>query len=142
VRVTFDTNALNDVIAPKTSQRGALGTASGKKVRAAIEADHVQGFFCKTLITLEGIKNADRIAVFGSTTVDTNNRHRIAPDGNGVTYMEYARGAASPQTARPEAGRSISGGVRSWYEIAARRSNDRKGQCRRSRRKAISGGAG
>jgi hypothetical protein len=87
VRVTFDTNALSDVIAPETSQRGALGTASGKKVRAAIEADHVQGFFCETLITLEGVKNADRSAVFASTTVDTTNRHRTAPDGNGVTYM-------------------------------------------------------
>ena len=68
MRVTFDTNALSDVIAPETSQRGALGAASGKKVRAAIEANHVQGFFCETLITLEGIKNADRSAVFGSTT--------------------------------------------------------------------------
>lgn len=37
MRVTFDTNALSDVIASETSQRGALGTASGKKVRAAIE---------------------------------------------------------------------------------------------------------
>jgi hypothetical protein len=64
MRVTFDTNALSDVIAPETSQRGALGAASGKKVRAAIEVDHMQGFFCETLITLEGIKNADRSAVF------------------------------------------------------------------------------
>jgi hypothetical protein len=88
VRVTFDTNALSDVIAPETSQRGALGTASGKKVRAAVEADLAQGFFSETLITLEGIKNADRSAVFGSTTVDSTYRHGIAPDGNGVTYID------------------------------------------------------
>jgi hypothetical protein len=62
MRVTFDTNALSDVITPETSQRGAVGIASGKKVRAEIEAGHVQGFFCETLVTLEGIKNADRSA--------------------------------------------------------------------------------
>ena len=71
MRVTFDTNALCDVIAPETSQRGARGIASGKKVQGEIEAGHVQGFFCETLVTLEGIKNADRSTVFGSTAVDT-----------------------------------------------------------------------
>ena len=96
MRVTFDTNALSDVIAPETSQRGALGAVSGKKVRAAIEVDHVQGFFCETLITLEGIKNADRSAVFGSTTVDTTYGHGTAPDGNGVTYINMR----AEQTAR------------------------------------------
>ena len=98
MRVTFDTNALSDVIAPETSQRGALGAASGKKVRAAIEVDHMQGFFCETLITLEGIKNADRSAVFGSTAVDTTYRHGTAPDGNGVTYIDMRVGTAGPQT--------------------------------------------
>jgi hypothetical protein len=43
---------------------------------------------CETLITLEGVKNADRSAVFGSTTVDTTYRHGTAPDGNGVTYID------------------------------------------------------
>jgi hypothetical protein len=66
MRVTFDTNALNDVISPETSQRGASGTANGIKVRAAVvEAGRVQGFFCETLVTLEGIQKRDRSDVFG-----------------------------------------------------------------------------
>jgi hypothetical protein len=36
MRVIFDTNALSDVITPETSQRGALGIAGGKKVRAKV----------------------------------------------------------------------------------------------------------
>jgi hypothetical protein len=113
------------VITPETSQRGAVGIASGKKVRAEIEAGHVQGFFCETLVTLEGIKNADRSRVFGSTAVDTTYEHATAPDGNGVTYINM-RGADGPETARPEAGRSIRGGSRSRYEVA-RRSEGRNG---------------
>ncbi len=71
MRVTFDTNALNDVISPETSQRGASGTANGIKVRAAIEAGRVQGFFCETLVTLEGIQKRDRGHVLGSTRLHT-----------------------------------------------------------------------
>jgi hypothetical protein len=67
MRVTFDTNALNDIISPATSQRGEAGTKSGIRVRAAIEAGHVQGFFCETLVTLEGIQKKDRGNMLGST---------------------------------------------------------------------------
>lgn len=71
MRVTFDTNALNDLISPETSQRGARRTDSGTKVRAAIEAGRVQGFFCETLVTLEGIENKDRSDVLGSTRLQS-----------------------------------------------------------------------
>jgi hypothetical protein len=82
MRVTFDTNALNDVISPETSQRGANGTANGTKVRAAIEAGRVQGFFCETLVTLEGIRRRDRSDVLGSTRlhseITSTDRNTIA----------------------------------------------------------------
>ena len=87
MRVTFDTNTLSDVISPETSQRGAIGVANAAKVRAAIEAGHVQGFFCETAITLEGIKNEDRKEVFGSTAVDVTYQHETALDGNGLTRI-------------------------------------------------------
>jgi len=87
LRVTFDTGALNDVVSPETSQRGASGTTNGTKVRAAIKAGKIQGMFCEVLITLEGITNADRSAVFGSTAVNATYRHKNAPDGSGVTYI-------------------------------------------------------
>jgi hypothetical protein len=86
MQVTFDTNTLADVVSPATSQR-PTGAVDGVAVRTAIQAGTVQGFFCETLITLEGIKNADRSAVFGSTTVNTNYQHGVAPDGNGVTHI-------------------------------------------------------
>jgi hypothetical protein len=95
MRVTFDTNTLADVVSPETSQR-PNGASAGAKVRAAVQAGTVQGFFCETMITLEGIKNVDRSAVFGSTTANTNFQHGVAPDGNGVTYINMR----AEQTAR------------------------------------------
>jgi hypothetical protein len=67
MRVTFDTNALNDVLSLEVSQRGETVTANGAKVRAVIESGSVQGFFCETLVTLEGIQKKDRGDVLGST---------------------------------------------------------------------------
>jgi hypothetical protein len=86
MRVTFDTNTLADVVSPATSQR-PTGAADGATVRAAIQAGAVRGFFCEALIILEGIKNADRSAVFGSTEANTHYQHGVAPDGNGVTMI-------------------------------------------------------
>ena len=71
MQVTFDTNALNDVVSPENSQRGASGTANGIKVRAAIETGRIRGFFCETLVTLEGIQKKDRSEVLGSTRLNT-----------------------------------------------------------------------
>lgn len=71
MRITFDTNALNDLISPATSQRGTAGAAAGSTVRAAIEAGRIQGFFCETLVTLEGIQKRDRRDVVGSTRLQS-----------------------------------------------------------------------
>jgi hypothetical protein len=84
--VTFDTNTLASVVSPETAQRGT-GT-SGATVRTAIQAGHIQGFFSETVVTLEGITNADRSAVFGSTTVNARYRHETALDGSGVTHID------------------------------------------------------
>lgn len=68
--VTFDTHNLNDVVWPETSQRGVTGEINGRKVRAAVQVGRVQGFFCETLVTLEGIRRDDRVAVLGSTRLE------------------------------------------------------------------------
>jgi hypothetical protein len=65
--VTFDTNTLASVVSPETAQRGTGPSAAA--VRAAIQAGQVQGFFSETLVTLEGIKNTDRVDVLGKTRV-------------------------------------------------------------------------
>ena len=85
--VTFDTNTLADVISSETSQ-DPTDPADAARVRAAIQSGKIQGVICETLITLEGVKNADRSAVFGSTSTKARNRHETAPDGNWVTYID------------------------------------------------------
>lgn len=87
MRVTFDTNTLADVVSPSTSQR-ADGEANGTKVRSALQAGVLQGYFCETVITLEGIKNADRSPVFGSTAINTTFRRGVAQDGNEIHYID------------------------------------------------------
>lgn len=87
MHVTFDTNTLADVVSPLTSQRPD-GQANGIKVRSALQAGSLQGYFCETMITLEGIKNADRSPVFGSTTTNTTFRRGVAQDGNDIHYID------------------------------------------------------
>jgi hypothetical protein len=87
MRITFDTNTFADVISPNSSQR-PTGATDGAKVQEAVKNGSVDGFFCETLITLEGIKNADRSMVFGSTANNTIYRHGIADDGAGITYID------------------------------------------------------
>ena len=50
--VTFDTNALNDVLWPDKAQH-PTDPADAARVRAAIQAGDIQGFFSETLVTLE-----------------------------------------------------------------------------------------
>ncbi len=70
ISVTFDTCSLDTVVWPETSQR-ARGELSGRKVRAAIEAGRVGGFFCESLIALEGVPRKERGEVWGSTRLET-----------------------------------------------------------------------
>ena len=70
ISVTFDTCSLDTVVWPQTSQH-ENGETNGRKVRTAIEAGHVQGFFCEPLITLEGVQRKERPEVLGSTRLET-----------------------------------------------------------------------
>ena len=66
ISVTFDTCSLDTVVCPETSQH-KNGKINGSKVRAAIEAGHVRGFYCVTLVTLEGVRRKERREVLGRT---------------------------------------------------------------------------
>lgn len=87
MQVTFDTNVLADIVSPETSQR-ANGEMNGRIVRAAIQSGKIQGVFCEALITLEGIANKDRSAVFGSTAINTTIRPVTALDESRTTYID------------------------------------------------------
>jgi hypothetical protein len=58
ISVTFDTCSLDLIIKNRPN---------GRKVRDAIEAGHVRGFYCETRVTLEGVRRKERPQVFGRT---------------------------------------------------------------------------
>lgn len=67
MRVTFDTNTLDKVCRPDLSSRNP-NQHLFYKVHEAVKDKRIQGAFSETLLTIEGIKNIDRIDVFGNTT--------------------------------------------------------------------------
>lgn len=68
--VTFDTCSLDTVVWPETSQH-QNGLTNGRKIQAAIKSGRIQGFFCESLITLEGVQRRNRPEVLGSTRLET-----------------------------------------------------------------------
>lgn len=67
--VTFDTNTLEAVVRPviEPTQHGT--ETERTVVRAAIQTARILGFFSETIITVEGIKNAERSKLLGQTRV-------------------------------------------------------------------------
>jgi len=70
LRVTFDTGALDDMLWPESAKQ-PTDPADATWVRAAVQAGVIQGFFSENLVTLEGIKNKDRVDVLGSTRLQS-----------------------------------------------------------------------
>lgn len=66
--VTFDTNTLNSVLYPESSQRE--NNSEAEIVRSFIISGRLRGFFCETLITFEGITRRDRPSAIGSTHIN------------------------------------------------------------------------
>lgn len=66
--VTFDSNTLNSVLYPEFSQRENKGEA--EIVRNYIISGQLRGFFCETLVTLEGITKRDRPSTMGSAHIN------------------------------------------------------------------------
>ncbi len=74
MRVTFNTNSVMDLAAPRATQRPELQHAAAQ-VRAALKAGRLQGFFSETLVTLEGVQRQHRREVFGGTRIVS--RHAV-----------------------------------------------------------------
>jgi len=68
MRVTFDTNTLDRAVRPSRFSKDPR-QPEYLKVNQAIRTHAIEGFFCETLVTLEGIQNKDRSAVFESTRI-------------------------------------------------------------------------
>lgn len=59
ISVTFDTCSLDIIVKDRQ--------INGRKVRAAVEAGHLRGLYCETLVTLEGVRRKERPEVLGRT---------------------------------------------------------------------------
>jgi hypothetical protein len=67
LRVTFDTNVLDLACRPERFSKDPRQPRLGR-VRQALQDREILGFYPVTMLTIEGVQNADRAAVFGSTT--------------------------------------------------------------------------
>lgn len=101
IRVTFDSNSLDRAVRPerfpKDPHHGAY-----LKVRDALAAGRIKGYFSESLITLEGIENKHRVDVIGSTRLAMQGlRPYTADDGREIIEipmrMEQARHELHPE---------------------------------------------
>ena len=67
LRVTFDTNVLDLACRPERFPKDARQPRLAR-VHQALQDGEILGFYPVTMLTIEGIENADRAAVFRSTT--------------------------------------------------------------------------
>lgn len=94
--VTFDTNTLDSVISPHTTQR-AGERESAAIVHAALKTDRILGFFSEALITIEGIRKRQRSEILGKTRVfvatsaDDSSEHAV-----GLRFSVGMRHAVRP----------------------------------------------
>jgi hypothetical protein len=75
MRVTFDTNTLDRAVRPERFPKDPRLTEY-RAVHDALADGSVEGFFCETLIIIEGVQKRDRAQVFASTRL----RSEIQPE--------------------------------------------------------------
>jgi hypothetical protein len=71
--VTFDSNTYRQAANPARSCRDAA-PSDLLKINAALRDGRIRGYFSETIATLEGVRRADRMAVFGSTRLESTAR--------------------------------------------------------------------
>ena len=82
MRVTFDTNVLDLACRPERFPKDPRQPGL-VRVRQALEAGEIHGFYPVTMLTIEGIQNPDRAGVYGGTkTVITESPPVITPSND------------------------------------------------------------
>lgn len=74
MRVTFDTNTLDRAVRPERFPKD-VRQAEYIKVRQGLMSGTIDGFFCETIVTCEGIQNSDRAEVLGGTRLASQQEH-------------------------------------------------------------------
>ncbi|MGO9004534.1 MAG: hypothetical protein ACLQIQ_05090 [Beijerinckiaceae bacterium] len=81
MRVTFDTNTLDRAVRPERFPKDPRQTEY-VKVHDALARGAIKGFFCDTLVIIEGLQRNDRAAVLASTSLRTEILPQtVDPDG-------------------------------------------------------------
>ena len=70
MKITFDTNTLDKAARPERHPKDA-NQPIFQRVREALKAGTIQGFYLVTMLTTEGIVNADRVKVIAGTRIRT-----------------------------------------------------------------------
>jgi hypothetical protein len=101
IRVTFDSNTLDRAVRPERYPKDSH-QPEYMKVRDALSAGGLKGYFSESLITLEGIENRHRVDVMGSTRLAMQElRPYTAEDGHEVievpVRMEQDRHELHPE---------------------------------------------
>jgi len=88
LRVTFDTNSLDPVLRPQLFP-GNPRNPEFQKINAALLNRSIEGVFSETIITIEGIKRADRALVFRGTRLRHNTGEAsVTAEGNAAISLE------------------------------------------------------
>jgi len=88
MRITFDTNCVDKVVRPHLSPKDPRNSEY-QAVSKALESGLFTGAFSETIVTIEGIKKADRAIVFGSTRVRGKEEvPKVTEDGTTVVNFK------------------------------------------------------
>lgn len=116
MRVTFDTNSIDKAARPDRHPKDPLYN-DYLKVNEAIAAGKIEGFFCETVMTIEGIKRVDRAKVLNSTNLKRKNEPAVV-SGN-ITIVPLTLTAEQPerQPLHPEVKARIVAAVNLGFKI-------------------------
>ena len=85
IRVTFDSNTLVRAVWPNRFPKDSRNDEYVKINKALVDRE-IDGFFCETLVLIEGVQKKDRANVLASTTLRTEIQPKIInPNGIVVT---------------------------------------------------------
>jgi hypothetical protein len=115
MRVTFDTNTLDKAVRPERHPRDAL-QADYLKVHEALSRRAIEGFFCETLIIIEGVQKIDRATVLASTRL----RSEIKPETVGEDGIVRIPINLTVEQQRPPLPQEISARVRAALALGLR----------------------
>jgi hypothetical protein len=101
IRVTFDSNTLDQMVRPDRFPKDPR-RAHFKKINRSLRRGYVRDFFSETILTLEGIQKIDRATVFGRTTILTSVKESKSSTGETITLTvtQPDRKPIHPEVAR------------------------------------------